>query len=180
MADDFERWGAGSERAREEVLTKHYDELKLLARQQLRRQKRTATLDTTDFQHLVLGKILGSKISAPKDRAQLLALAAIVMRRTLIDLARSKTALKRNAVLINLDEEFGHATPVAHGVLDIHNALIRLKVLNPVQHDIVEMKIFGGLSNDDVALALDMKLHKVKEHWHGAKQWMRVVIENGL
>ena len=82
--------------------------------------------------------------------------------------------------MVSLDEDKNSVSSNAQNLLEIHNALIRLKVISPQQHDVVELKVFGGLSNREVANVLGMKLHKVKESWAAARNWMRVVIENGL
>jgi len=178
--DDFELLSQGCEDARRRIIEVFYEELGLIAHSLLIGQRRTPTLQTRDLQHLALIKIMDARKLTLANRRQLLALAATVMRNVLVDLARAKSATKRDGLKISIRDDDVLADPASFEVLQLHQALVRLKVARAEQHAIAELKIFGGWSNADVAAQLGLSNQRVKLLWLGAQRWLRAAMQDAF
>jgi len=151
-----------------------YSELKRLAAIYLRRERSDHTLQVTALVHEAYLRLAGQPADHWQDRAHFLAGAARVMRRILTDHARRHRALKRGAGRENLryddflltDESGRH--PMHH----LDEALIRLTAFAPRQAQVVELRFFGGMTEDEIATHLGVCSRTIKRDWTIAKAWL--------
>jgi RNA polymerase sigma factor (TIGR02999 family) len=109
-----------------------------------------------------------------QNRAHFFAVAANLMRHILVDLARSKRSQKHGggATRVSLDEALGRAAAAAYDVLGLDQALDALATLDPRRGRVVELRIFGGLTIEETAAALDVSTDTVTRDWRLAKAWL--------
>jgi RNA polymerase sigma-70 factor, ECF subfamily len=156
-----------------------YAELKRLAAGYLHRE-RAQSVQATELVHEAYLRMAGDKPASFQDRGHFIAIAAIAMRRLLVERARRRHAAKRGGhqVQVTLDERLlvgDRSAEVDLIVLD--KALSRLSALDPQQAQIVELRFFGGLSVEETADALAISPATVKRHWTLAKAWLLREIE---
>lgn len=153
-----------------------YAELRKVAARYVRRE-RAASVQATDLVHEAYLRLARDGGPSPwADRTHFLAIAAISMRRLLVERARARGAAKRGGarVQVTLDEAL-LAGPDAHHALDLvalDQALERLAALDATQARIVELRYFGGLSIEEAAHALSLSPATVKRHWAVARAWL--------
>lgn len=152
-----------------------YDELKRLARAELARERAGHTLQPTALVHEAYLRLIGQRAADGLGRAYFFSLAASMMRRVLVNHARDRAAQKRGggAVAITLSQ----ADDVADGaggidVLGLHDALDVLAQLDARQARVVELKFFGGLEIDEIALVLEVSPATVRRDWSLARLWL--------
>ena len=167
-------WGGGDIRAREELLPLVYEELRQRAAAYLRRERADHTLQPTALIHETYLRLVGQERVAWQNRAQFLGVAAQMMRRILVDYARARRASKRPAAAmkVTLDERVGRADPVECDVLLLHQALDELSSFDPEQARIVELRYFGGLSENEVSQVLGVSRSTVTREWQTARAWL--------
>src|SRR6185436_18256856 len=109
-----------------------------------------------------------------QNRAQFLAIASQMMRRILIDRARSRRRIKRlgERQQVSLDRVDVVTQPVAIDVLDLDAALTKLEAFDPRKSRIAELRFFGGLSLEETGHVLDISLATVERDWQGARAWL--------
>ncbi len=165
--------GAGRTGAFDELLPLLYDELRVLAVAQLRREHPDHTLQPTALVHEAYLRLVGQD-AAFDGRAHFMSVAALAMRRILTDHARRRAAAKRaGGVQVTLDD--GHAaTPDRDDeVLAVDEALERLAALSARQARLVELRYFVGLSIEETANALGISVATAKRDWVVAKGWLQ-------
>ncbi len=167
--------GAGSPCSLETMLPQVYDELRTLAAGYLRRERPDHTLQPTALVHEVYLRLAGDKPVDWQDRAHFLGIAARVMRRVLIDSAKSRSRDKRGggASRLTLDvalELFDDCTVSVDGV---DEALRALEEIDPRQGKIVELRFFGGLTTEEISEVLQVSCATVKREWATAKLWLK-------
>ncbi|MCP4203976.1 MAG: sigma-70 family RNA polymerase sigma factor [bacterium] len=170
---------AGAPEAREELLGLVYEELRRIARGQLRRRN-GASLVTTELVHEAFLKLYAGPGADAKDRAHFLALAATAMRQVLIDHFRARQAEKRGGgVEVATLETFHGASLEDRGsmVVALHEALERLEGFDPRLARIVECRFFGGMTEDEIAEALSVSKRTVSREWRQAKAWLARELE---
>lgn len=155
-----------------------YDELRLLARRYLARERRAHTLQPTALVHEAWLKLRRERRVDWNGRTHVLAIGAQAMRRLLIDYGRGRKRGKRGGgeVPSTLHDwlEVAHEQPVLlEDVLTIDDLLTRLAALDPRQATIVELRFFGGLSVPEVAEALGLSARTVAGEWAHARAWLR-------
>ena len=150
-----------------------YDELKLIARAQLRRRSR-GTLMTTEVVHEAYLKLFGNQAARAKDRSHFLALAAQAMRQVLVDAFRSRQAEKRGGGLAPETLDTGSVPVEDRGavLLAIHQALDRLAGFDERMAQVVVCKFFGGMTEDEIANALGVSKRTVSSEWRQARAWL--------
>lgn len=167
-------WRAGNRAALDRLVPLVYEELRLQAARYLRRERPGHTLQTTALIHEAYLRLVGAQDIRWQSRAHFFAVAANLMRRILIDHARSNQAAKRGGTNIKLS--FAEAIIVANkqdvDVLAVDEALDRLAAIDPQQARIVELRFFGGLSVEETAEALDISPRTVKRDWAVARVWL--------
>ncbi len=168
----LERWRGGESEALEALVAVVYDELRRLAGRQLRRERIDHTLQPTSLVNEAFLRLLGGSSVHPNDRVHFFALAARTMRQVLVDHARRRAAGKRIiAEPLEGQAEPGVA-PASSDVLALHQALERLAVLDPRQAQVVELRHFGGLENQEIAAVLGISLATVERDWRIARLWL--------
>jgi RNA polymerase sigma factor (TIGR02999 family) len=152
-----------------------YDDLRVIARSQLRRGRRSATLATTVLVHEVYLKMADQKRLTAQDRSHFLAISAHAMRQVIADHARRRTAAKRggHADPLPLDEAPELADREARWLLDVDQALERLAVHNERMARVVECRFFAGYSEEETAEALEISLRTAQRDWMKARAWLK-------
>jgi RNA polymerase sigma factor (TIGR02999 family) len=166
-------WQGGQPGAAERLMSVVYDDLRRLARRQLRREGRAATLRPTELVHESYVRLLGQAGTA-ENRAHFLALAATMMRRVLVDRARRRHALRRGGVtcLVPLDEIDQATSPRSIDVIALDAALEELAAFDSRQAQVVELHFFGGLPFEEVATVLETSPSTVFREWRVARLWL--------
>jgi RNA polymerase sigma-70 factor, ECF subfamily len=168
-------WGQGDQAARDRLMPLVYDELHRLASRKLRRERPAHTLQTTALVHEAYLALVDQRHANWQNRAQFFAIAAQLMRRILVDYARSQQAAKRGGdyLKVSLDEAASLAEEKGADLLALDEALERLAELDPQQSRVVELRVFGGLSVEESAAALGISSRTVKREWSMARAWLQ-------
>ncbi len=152
-----------------------YEELRGLARQYMRRQSPAHTLQPTALVHEAFLRVANHDTLAGGNKARVYALCARSMRHILVDHARRKLASKRggNQIRIQLADRL-LTSNADHDVLDIHAVLERLSALDPRQAELVELRVFGGMTVEEAADALGVSKRTAERYWTAARAWRRL------
>jgi RNA polymerase sigma factor (TIGR02999 family) len=165
----------GDPRAGGELLPLVYGELRRLAKQRLAREKPGQTLQATALVHEAYLRLVGDDASGGwNSRGHFFAAAAEAMRRILVDNARRKRAAKRGGRLGRqaLDDIDIAAPAPSEDLLALDEALAKLEANDPVKAQLVKLRYFAGLSEEDAARALGVSRATVQRHWRYAKAWL--------
>jgi RNA polymerase sigma factor (TIGR02999 family) len=158
----------------EAMLSLVYGELRRLAASYLRRERPGHTLQPTALVHEAYVRLLDQRQIDWCNRAQFIGLAAVMMRRILVNHARDRVAEKRGGgaqhVPLTLAGEGIGAVEV--NLLHLHEALTRLSETDPRKGQIVELKFFGGLTTEEIAAALSISTATVERDWKFARAWL--------
>ncbi|MGI8432244.1 MAG: sigma-70 family RNA polymerase sigma factor [Chthoniobacterales bacterium] len=168
-------WSRGDEVAAERLMPLVYDELRMLARGYLQRERSDHTLQATGLVHEAYLRLVDQSTTNWQNRAHFFWLAAQAMRRILVEHARRHRAEKRGGALekIELDEALTPAAGRSVDLLALDDALKELAHLHPQQSQIVELRFFGGMTIEEVAEVLDVSSRTVKREWRMARAWLR-------
>jgi RNA polymerase sigma-70 factor, ECF subfamily len=152
-----------------------YSELYQMAQSRFRQERVGDTLQPTALVNETYLKLVDQKKIHWQSRTQFFGVAAMLMRRILIDYVRSRKALKRppSSLRISLSEDTPDSYRDNVDVLALDEALTKLQAVAPRQVRIVEMRFFVGMSNEEVAEALGISIAGVKRDWSAAKNWLR-------
>ena len=172
------RWRAGDREAPERLVPLVYDELRQVARRQLRGESAGHTLSATALVHEVYLRFLQQRQLTATDRDSFLAIAKQTMRRILVDHARARSRLKRGGDDRPIRLEIGDDVPLLSDrevdeVLAIDVALERLAQVDERAHRVVECRIFAGLTLEETAQALGISTKSVQRTWTTARAWLR-------
>ena len=164
----------------DQLLPLVYQELRGMARRQLRAQGRGGTLQTTALVHEAYLKLVDQSRAEWKDRAHFLAVASIAMRHILVDRAKARLALKRGGDFrrITLDEQDIGIDDQPDALVQLDEALERLGVVEPRLVRVVECRFFGGLTEDEIAEALGLTVRTVQRDWAKARMMLRRALES--
>lgn len=167
-------WSGGDHEALERLLPIVYEELRRLARRELRREVAAHTLQSTALVNELYLRLVNQRRASWENRAQFFAVAAQMMRRVLVDHARARAAAKRGGKSphLSLSNAADLGTAPAFDVLAIDRALTRLAELDPNHARIVEMKFFSGLSVEEIGRALGRSPRTIDREWRLAKAWL--------
>jgi RNA polymerase sigma factor (TIGR02999 family) len=151
-----------------------YNDLRRMAALQLRKERQDHTLQPTALVNELYLRLFDDGAFPATNRAHFLALSAQVMRRVLVDHARGKGAAKRGAApqRIPLDDLLLYQPGRSNELLAVNDALSRLEQWAPRQSKIVEMRFFGGLSEEEIAEVLQISSRTVKRDWAMARAWL--------
>jgi RNA polymerase sigma factor (TIGR02999 family) len=168
-------WGNGDETARDELMRLVYDELRHMAHQHMRKERPGHTLQTSALVHEAFVKLIDQKEVQWQNRAHFFGIAAQIMRRILVDHARSLQSTKRggNAHHVNLDNVAIVSEERTAGIVALDDALNTLSNVDQRKSRIVELRFFGGLSIEETAAVLEVSLGTVMRDWTLAKAWLR-------
>jgi RNA polymerase sigma factor (TIGR02999 family) len=166
-------WSDGDMAAREALVPLVHRELRRRAAAYLRRERRDHTLQPTALVNEAYLRLLGQQRASWQNRVQFFAVAAQIMRRVLVDYARERQAAKRpGGIRVTLDEAARIEPPVECELLMLNDALEALARLDERQARIVELKYFGGLSEEDVAAVLSLSRATITREWQSARAWL--------
>jgi RNA polymerase sigma-70 factor, ECF subfamily len=166
--------GQGETTAHESLRIIVYEELHRLARAFMRRERRDHTLQPTALVHEAYVRLIDQRNMDWRNRAQFLALAAVMMRRVLVNHARDRVAAKRggDAQRVSLmSVEDASPGPVVE-VLALHEALDKLAAVDPRKSQIIELKFFGGLTTREIGEALHLSTATVEREWAFSRAWL--------
>jgi RNA polymerase sigma factor (TIGR02999 family) len=160
--------------AAESLVVHVYDELRQLARRQLARERRTATIQTTELVHEAYLRLIDGTRITERGRAYFFGAAARAMRQVLVDAARRRGAAKRGGGVapLTLEESQFAVDEYAGELLDLDRALTALEERNPRHARVVECRFFAGLSVEETAAALGISPRTVKSDWAFARAWL--------
>jgi RNA polymerase sigma factor (TIGR02999 family) len=170
----LQAWSAGDERARARLLELVYDQLRKLAAQQLRREHGSQTLNTTGLVHEAYLRLAGQEGLNWKDRGHFFGIAAVTMRRVLVEAARRRGAGKRGGAWRRVTLADDVAALEARGLelLDLDDALTALAAVDERQAHIVELRYFAGLNVEEAAEVMEIAPATVKRDWTVARAWL--------
>jgi len=173
-------WSNGDHAALDQLIPLVYNELRRLARGYMRREKQGHTLQTSALIHEAYLQLVGQKNVQLQNRAQFFGFAAQLMRRILVDHARSRSRIKRGGgvQMVSLADQAVISNDVAE-VIALDDALKNLAEMDERKAQIVEMKFFGGLTNEEVAAVLKVTTRTVEREWRKAKAWLHRAISKG-
>lgn len=166
------RANTGDRDALDGVVAALYPELHALARSRLRKNSPMTLLDTTALLHESYLRLVKIGTLNVENRAHFLAYAARTMRSIVVDFARERVAQRRGggAVEVELDTEIGSELPAGEDeIVRVHDALLELEQADPRLVRVVEMRYFGGLSEDEIAAALGVTDRTVRRDWEKAR-----------
>jgi RNA polymerase sigma-70 factor (ECF subfamily) len=169
--------GQGDSRAVDKLIPFVLDELRRLAKLQLRREKPDHTLQPTALVNEAYIRLVGDQARDWQSRAHFIGVSATVMRRILIDYARRRHAQKRGAAAgaasVEIEEHPALSDLQTEELLSLNIALERLEQLSPRQCRIVELRYFGGLSTEETAKVMNLSPITIKRDWLAAKAWLK-------
>ncbi len=168
------RLSAGDRSAEEALLPQVYLELHRLAAAHLRSERSGHTLQATALVHEAYLRLCDSSAIDWQDRVHFFRVASKLMRRILIDYARQRNALKRGAGkdVLPLDESLLVTDDQLGLALEIDDLLQRLAAKSPRLVQVIEMRFFGGLTEAEIAAALQISEKTVKRDWLKARAWL--------
>ncbi len=151
-----------------------YPELRRMARQYVKNEHQGNTLQTTALVHEAYLRLVDVTQVEWRQRAQFFAMAAQIMRRILVDAARARGAHKRGggALKVNLDETAFLSSERDRSILALDEALAAFAKVAPRQAKVVELRYFGGLTEEEIVAALNISPRTVERDWDLAKAWL--------
>jgi RNA polymerase sigma-70 factor, ECF subfamily len=167
---------SGDSNAAEKLIPLVVDELRRLARLQLRDERPGHTLQPTALVNEAYLRLVNDQARDWQNRAHFIGVSVSVMRRILIDHARRKRALKRaveDQPLGSIEDFAGLSPQQAEELLALNLALEELEKMNARQHRVVELRYFGGLSTEETAEVLKVSPITVKRDWLAARAWLK-------
>jgi len=168
-------WRQGDDRARDELFAVVHPQLRQIAARYLQHERADHTLEPNALVNELWVRLMGAEPIAFNDRAHFFAVAAQTMRRILIDHARARVAEKRGGeqLRVSLSAVDGW-NPAGHSeaMLALDEALSKLEKADPRAARVVELRFFGGLTEDEVAEVVGVSAITVKRDWKAARAWL--------
>lgn len=173
-------WQGGDAAALARLTEQVYAELHRIAHRYMRDERRADTLQTTALVNEAYLRLADATAIEWGERAQFFALAAQMMRRILVDAARARGAQKRGggAQPVELDETALVSGTPDQALLALDDALTTFAQAAPRQARVVELRYFGGLTEDEIAAALAISARTVRRDWELAKAWLLRELHN--
>jgi RNA polymerase sigma factor (TIGR02999 family) len=167
-------WSLGNQAALDELMPLVYGELRRLAAAYLRRERPDHTLQSTALVHEAFLKLVNQREVEWRNRAHFYGIAAQMIRRILVDYARSHHAEKRGsgAIKLALDEALAVPERKDMDLLGLNDALEQLAEMDPRQNRIVELRFFAGLSIEETAEVMQLSPATIKREWNSARAWL--------
>jgi len=164
----------GDQRAVDRLLPLVYDKLRVMARGQLKGERKNHTLNATALVHEAYLKLVRQDRVNWQNRAHFFAIAAQAMRRVLINYAKSRLAQKRGGgqAVVTFNDEFMGSEMRPEELVALDEALVRLSELSDRQSKVVEYRFFAGLTEEEIAEAIGISVPTVKRDWRVAKAWL--------
>jgi RNA polymerase sigma factor (TIGR02999 family) len=167
-------WRQGDESALDRLIPLVYGELRNLAHRYMRQERPGHGLQTTALIHEAYLRLVSSPQMRWQNRSHFFAVCAQIMRRILVDVARTERAVKRGggAPHVTFDESLVVSSQSAVDVMAIDAALSALADLDPRKSRVVELRFFGGLTGEEAAEVLGVSPETVLRDWQFAKAWL--------
>lgn len=167
-------WSEGNQSALDELYPLVYEELHRLARRYMSRERKGHTLQTTALINEAYVRLVDQKNVRWANRSHFFAISAQIMRRILIDHARRHAYAKRGggAQQVSLDEVAMVARDASSELVKLDEALKTLAKMDPRRCHVVELRYFGGLSNEEIAGVLHVSENTVTRDWNLARAWL--------
>lgn len=173
VTDLLKAWGDGDDAGTEELWPLVYDKLRRIAGEIMKDERREHTLQPTALVNEAYIRLVDQLQMRYRDRRHFFAMASRMMRRVLVEHARARGRLKRDGgTRIALDVALGQTARSDADVIELDVALSRLEAMEPGKCRVVELKFFGGLTNEEVAEVLGCSEKTVRRHWMVAKLWL--------
>lgn len=172
-------WCNGNQQARDDLILLVHAELKRLARAYLRRERQGHTLQTSALVNEAFLRLVDQQVSW-QNRAHFFGIAAQLMRRVLVDHARTQQGLKRGGdqQRVSLADIAEMPDARAADLVALDDALNTLTALDPRQSQVVELRYFGGLTIDETAEVLGISTATVEREWTLARAFLRRFMTN--
>jgi RNA polymerase sigma factor (TIGR02999 family) len=167
-------WSDGDQSALDELYPLVYDELHRLARRYMSREKKGHTLQTTALINEAYVRLVDQKNVHWANRSHFFAISAQIMRRILIDHARRHAFAKRGggAQQVSLEEVAVITRDASRELVRLDEALKSLAEMDPRRSQVVELRYFGGLNNEEIAGVLNISENTVTRDWNMARAWL--------
>ena len=167
-------WREGNQSALDELYPLVYDELHRLARRYMSRERKGHTLQTTALINEAYVRLVDQKNVKWANRSHFFAISAQIMRRILIDHARRHAYAKRGggARQVSLEEVAAIAPEQGRELIRLDEALKSLAEQDPRRSQVVELRYFGGLNNEEIAGVLNVSQNTVTRDWNMARAWL--------
>jgi RNA polymerase sigma-70 factor (ECF subfamily) len=158
-----------------------YTQLRVIARALMRQERRDHTLQPTALVHDAWLKLVGQSQAGWTDRAHFLNIAARAMRQVLVDHARRRNAAKRfdGFERVTLGDEASHDGGVHIEILALHRALDRLSAFDPRAAQVVEGRVFAGMTTREAAHVLKVSTRTIELDWTTARRWLARELKEG-
>ncbi|HTP87840.1 MAG TPA: sigma-70 family RNA polymerase sigma factor [Bryobacteraceae bacterium] len=172
-------WQAGDQEAGRRLMSEVYQQLRRIAGACLRNEGDASSLQPTALVNELYLAMFSHQPLSCESRIHFLRIAARQMRNIVIDDARRRKNLKRGgaAQKLSLDESFDHAIPVDARLADLDDAMQRLEKLDERSAKVVELRFFGGLTEQEIADAIGISTATVKRDWEFARAWLLAQME---
>ena len=170
----LQAWNAGDDGAFERLVPIVYGELHRLARRYMRGERPSHTLQPTALLNEAYVRLRESRNVQWQGRSHFYAVAAQLMRRVLVDFARSRRALKRggDVPIVPVDEDLDDAPEPARELVELDDALTELASIDERKAHVVELRFFGGFTVEETSEALGVSPETVMRDWKAAKEWL--------
>ena len=174
ITDLLKAWGGGDEAALDRLAEHVYPELRRMARRYMKNERQGNSLQATVLVHEVYLRLVGVTQVEWHARAQFFGMAAQMMRRILVDAARARGSHKRGgeAPQVSLDETAVLSPAPDRSVVALDDALTAFSQVAPRQAKLVELRYFGGLTEEEIVAALNISPRTARRDWHLAKAWL--------
>ena len=177
----LQAWQDGDPAALERLIPIVYDELHRLAHCCMMREREKDTLQTTALVHEAYLRLVAAQQVECRNRVHFFAVAAGLMRRILVDFARSRTRRKRRGEVrdIALDESTVVSPEPSEDLVALDDALHALAEIEPRQARVIELRFFGGMTGEEIADLLEISPDTVLRDWKEAKLWLWRELRHG-
>jgi RNA polymerase sigma factor (TIGR02999 family) len=167
-------WSGGDETALERLVEQVYPQLRLMARRYMRNERAGNSLQATALVHEVYLRLVDVNRVEWKERAQFFAMAARMMRRILVSAARAQGSQKRGGgkLNVNIDDAVVLSPGPDRSILAVDEALTVFSQFAPRQAKVVELRYFGGLTEEEIVAALNTSPRTVRRDWDLARAWL--------
>jgi RNA polymerase sigma factor (TIGR02999 family) len=174
ITDLLNAWRAGDQAALGQLSERVYKELRVMAHRHMKDERDGNTLQTTALVHEVYLRLTAVTEVESRQRAQFFAMAAKMMRHILVDAARARASDKRGAeaVHVNFDENAVVCGETDRSIVALDDALAAFARIAPRQADVVELRYFGGLIEEEIAEILQISPRTVRRDWELARAWL--------
>jgi len=168
-------WGQGEQAALDRMLPIVHAELRRLARRYMRDERVGHTLQASALVNEAYMRLVDADGVEWQNRTHFFAVSARLMRQILVDYARKRGGQKRGgkAGAVSLDEAMAARIPLDEDLIAVHEALLRLSEIDARKDQIVELRFFSGLTEEETAEVLNISPETVRRDWRFAKAWLR-------